>query len=80
MRDPASPMSFLGKERKREMLHGQKEVSFVSFIIFTLCPDALSLNGSIMIINQSSHSVPRPQISLHRYLHGGCAILIVRGP
>jgi len=36
------------------MLHGRKEVSFVSIIIFTLCPDALSLNGSVMIINQSS--------------------------
>ena len=34
------------------MLHGQKEVSFVSIIMFTLCPDALSLNGSVMIINQ----------------------------
>ncbi len=35
------------------MLHGQKEVSFVSIIMFTLRPDALSLNGSVMIINQS---------------------------
>ena len=34
------------------MLHGQKKVSFVSIIMFILCPDALSLNGSIMI-NQS---------------------------
>ena len=44
MRDPASPISFL---------HGQKEVSFVSFIIFTLHPDTSSLNGSVVIINQS---------------------------
>jgi hypothetical protein len=35
------------------MLHGQMEVLFVSIIIFTLCPDTLNLNGSIMIINQS---------------------------
>jgi len=38
------------------MLHGQKEVLFVSIIMFILCPDALSLNGSVMInqsINQS---------------------------
>jgi hypothetical protein len=35
------------------MLHGQKEVLFVCIIIFPLCPDALSLHGSVMIINQS---------------------------
>ena len=35
------------------MLHGRKEVSFVGIIIFTLCPDASSLNGSVMIINQT---------------------------
>ena len=35
------------------MPHGRKEVSFVSFIIFTLCSDSLNLNGSVMIINQS---------------------------
>ena len=34
------------------MLHGRKEVSFVSIIMFILRPDALSLNGSVMI-NQS---------------------------
>ncbi len=33
------------------MLHGQKEVSFVSIIMFILRPDALSLNGSVMIIH-----------------------------
>ena len=48
----SSPMSFLGKERLRETLHGRKEVSFVSIIMFILRPDALSLNGSVMI-NQS---------------------------
>ena len=36
-------MSFLGKERYRETLHGRKEVSFVSIIIFTFHLDALSL-------------------------------------
>ncbi len=39
------------------MLHGQKEVLFVSIIMFIIRPDALSLNGSVMInqsINQSS--------------------------
>ena len=39
------------------MLHGQKEVSFVSIIMFILRPDTLSLNGSVMInqsINQSA--------------------------
>jgi hypothetical protein len=38
------------------MLHGQKEVSFVSIIMFILRPDTLSLNGSVMMnqsINQS---------------------------
>ena len=35
------------------MLHVWKEVSFVSIIIFTLFPDALSLNGRVTIINQS---------------------------
>jgi len=53
----SGPMSFLGKERKRETLHGQKEVSFVSIIMFILRPDAaLSLNGSVMI-NQSINQV-----------------------
>jgi len=44
------------------MLHGRKEVTFVSFIIFTLCPDTLSLNGSIMIINQSIIVFPAPEL------------------
>jgi hypothetical protein len=40
----SNPMSFLVRERQREMLHHQKELSFVSiFIIFILHPDALSL-------------------------------------
>ena len=38
------------------MLHGRKEVSFVSIIMFILRPDALSLNGSVMI-NQSINQV-----------------------
>jgi hypothetical protein len=54
-------MSFLGKERYRETLHGQKEVSFARIIImFILHPDAPSLNGSVMInqsINQSTWSL-----------------------
>ena len=47
----SGPMSFLGKERLRETLHGRKEVLFVSIIMFILRPDALSLNGSVMITN-----------------------------
>jgi hypothetical protein len=43
----SNPISFLGRERLRETLQGQKEVLFVSIIIFTLCPDALSLNCMI---------------------------------
>jgi hypothetical protein len=44
------------------MLHGRKEISFVSIIMFILRPDALSLNlnGSVMInqsINQSINHV-----------------------
>jgi hypothetical protein len=42
------------------MLHGQKEVSFVSIIMFILRPDTLSLNGSVMMnqsINQSPNEV-----------------------
>jgi len=35
------------------MRYGQKEVSFFGILMFILRPDALSLNGSIMIINQS---------------------------
>ena len=35
------------------MLHGPKEVSFDIIMLFTLHPDVLSLNGSVMIINQS---------------------------
>ncbi len=52
----SGPMSFLGKERYRETLHGRKEVSFVSIIMLILRPDALSLNGSVIIksINQIS--------------------------
>jgi len=42
----SGPMSFLGKERERETLHGQKEVSFDSIIMFILRPNALSLNGT----------------------------------
>ena len=52
----SGPMSFLGKERQRETLQGRKEVAFVSIFMFILRPDALSLNGSVMInqsINQS---------------------------
>ena len=38
------------------MLHGRKEVSFVSIIMFILRPDALSLNGSVMInLNLNLH-------------------------
>ena len=39
------------------MVHGRKEVLFVGIIMFTLHPDALSLNGSVMIINQSINQV-----------------------
>ena len=38
------------------MLHGRKEVSFVSIIMFILHPDALSLNGSVMITHAHSSS------------------------
>ena len=31
------------------MLHGRKEILFVSIFMFILRPDALSLNGSVMI-------------------------------
>jgi hypothetical protein len=40
---PSNPMSFLGREIYRERLHGQKEVLFVSIIVFTPGPDALAL-------------------------------------
>ena len=33
------------------------EVSFVSIFVFTLHPDELSLNGSVMIINQSINQI-----------------------
>jgi hypothetical protein len=36
------------------MLHGRKEVLVVSNIMFILHPDALSLNGSVVINHQSS--------------------------
>ena len=48
----SNSMSLLGREIERETLHGQKEESFVSINIFTLRPDLLSLNGSVLIINQ----------------------------
>jgi len=46
---------------EREMRHGRKEVSFVSFIFFPLCPDALSLNGSVM--KKSNQSIKNQYVS-----------------
>jgi hypothetical protein len=43
------------------MLHGRKEVSFVSIIMFILHPDALSLNGSVMINQSINHNMPLPK-------------------
>ncbi len=57
--ESSSPMSFLGKERQRETLHGRKEYRLpVLLFNFFFHLDALSLNGSIMIINQSINHMP----------------------